>query len=471
MNKSLALFVSLASLLALAAQGKDATTVLRDAETAMGTPKTLQYSATGMNAFFGQALTAGQEWPRRELASFTRTIDYDRRSARDQLEFTQQQFGGQQQNAEVNGDKAWNVGPNGPVAQLAAAEERQLHIWLTPHGFVKAGLAARDAKATGSNGADVVTFTALGKYPVKGTFDSRHLLTKVETKFPNPVLGDMDVVATYANYQDFGGVKFPKTIGIWQGGFPTWDLNVTKVTPNVAFDLPVPQAVATATLPPVQTVSTRIADGVWHVTGGSHHSVIVEFADYLTVAEAPLDERRSLAVLAEAKKLVPNKPVRYVITTHHHFDHAGGLRTFVGEGATVVTHQTNVPYFVNTFVAPATLLPDQQVRTPKKPLFMPVADKRVITDGKQVIEVYATQGDAHTNEYTLIYLPGPGILVEGDAYSPGPPDAPVPATPPPSAVALYRDIQRLNLDVRTIAPIHGRGAVPIAELKKTIGVN
>jgi glyoxylase-like metal-dependent hydrolase (beta-lactamase superfamily II) len=98
--------------------------------------------------------------------------------------------------------------------------------------------------------------------------------------------------------------------------------------------------------------------------GGSHHSIVVEFNEYVAVAEAPLNEERSLAVLAEAKKLVPNKPVRYVLTTHHHFDHSGGLRTYVAEGATVVTHQSNVPYFEKTLTAPATLAlaQDQQGR-------------------------------------------------------------------------------------------------------------
>ena len=137
----------------------------------------------------------------------------------------------------------------------------------------------------------------------------------------------------------------------------------------------------------------------------------------------------------------------------------------------MVTHHTNVPYFEKSPVAPATLTPDAQSRSPKKPTFVGVTDKHVITDGKQKIEVYATAGDTHTAEYTLIYLPDPGILVEGDAYSPGPPDAPPPATPPPNAVTLYNELQRLKLTVNTIAPIHGRGVVPFAELKKTIGVN
>jgi glyoxylase-like metal-dependent hydrolase (beta-lactamase superfamily II) len=294
-------------------------------------------------------------------------------------------------------------------------------------------------------------------------------VTSVETKIANPALGDTDLVASYSDYKDFSGVQFPGKILITQGGFPVWDLTITSVTPNAPLDLSVPEAVASATIPVVQTASTKLADGVWHITGGSHHSVLVEFAEYVAVAEAPLDEARSLAVLAEVKKLVPNKPVRYVLTTHHHFDHSGGLRTYVAEGATVVTHQSNVPYFEKTLAAPATIGPDAQSKSPKKPTLQGVSGKDIITDGKQTIEIYATAGDTHTNEYTLIYLPRPRILVEGDAYSPGPPDAPPPATPPPNAVALYDELERLKLNVATIAPIHGRGAVPIAELKKFIG--
>jgi glyoxylase-like metal-dependent hydrolase (beta-lactamase superfamily II) len=245
-------------------------------------------------------------------------------------------------------------------------------------------------------------------------------------------------VATFSDYKDYGGTKFPSKVVITEGGFPSWEMNVTSVTPNAPLDLPVPDAVQSATVPPVQVASTKLADGVWHVAGGSHHSVVVEFADYIAVAEAPLSDERSVAVIAEAKKLVPNKPLKYVLTTHHHFDHTGGLRTYVAEGATIVTHQSNVAYFEKVLAAPT-------------------------------IEVYATGGDTHTKEYTLIYLPKAKILVEGDAYSPGPPDAPPPATPPPNAVALHDEIQKLKLNVATLAPIHGRGAVPIAELKKFIG--
>ena len=397
---------------------RDAGSVVRDAESAMGTVTSIQYSGTGMNAFFGQALTAGEAWPRRDLSGYTRTINYEQRSARDELNFAQPVFGGQQQNAQVNGDKAWNVGPNGPAPQAAAAEERQLHIWLTPHGFLKAAAAAPDAMVTEDEGSSRISFTALGKYKVDGTIDGQNHVTRVATRIPNPVLGDTDLIANYSEYRDFGGVQFPGKILIEQGGFPLWDLTITSVTPNAALDLPVPDNVASATTPPVQTMSTQLAPGVWHVTGGSHHSVVVVECANHALRRLGLPAADPMAVMAEVKKLVPDKPIRYVLTTHHHFDHIGGLRTYAAEGATIVTHQSNVPYLEKALMAPATISPDMQAKSQRKPTLQGVSDKYEITDGKQTIQVYATKGDTHTNEYTLIYLPGPRILVEGDAYSP-----------------------------------------------------
>lgn len=451
-------------------QPKTATSVLQDAQKAMGNPTSIQYSGTGMNGFVGQALLAGQEWPRRDLTAYARNIDYDKRASREEMTFKEAVFGGQQQNAEVVGDKAWNIGANGPVPQPATAEDRQLQIWMTPHGFIRGALAAGNAtlaQAEGSTDA-VVSFTALNKFKLEGTIDANNQVVRVSTTVANPVMGDTQLVATYNDYKDFSGVKFPTKIAIEQGGFPAWELSISAVTPNAPLELPVPDAVASATVPPVQVASSSLGKGVWHLTGGSHHSLVVEFADYIAVLEAPLSEERSLAVIAEARKLVPNKPIKYLFTTHHHFDHTGGLRTYAAEGATIVTHASNVPYFEKVLVAPATISPDAQSKAQKAPVFQGVSDKWELTDGTQKIEVYATPGDIHTKEYTLIYLPVQKVLVEADAYSPGPADAPVPPMPPPNAVTLWDQVQALKLNVATLAPIHGRGAVPFAEFKKFV---
>lgn len=454
------------------AMAQDAKAVIARAQAAMGNPAALQYTGTGMNAFFGQALTAGEEWPRRPLESMTAAVNYDQKAATLGLVFKNPVFGGQRQNTFVNGDKAWNIGPNGPNPQLAAAEERQLQIWMTPHGFLRAAAASNPtvtSRTEGNAKVDVVSFTALNKFKLTGTIDAAGMVTGVETQFPNPVMGDMAYTYKFTDYKDFSGVKFPTHIVQSGGGFAVNDFTVTGVQTNVTADLTVPTNVQGAKPPVVQVASTKLADGVWLLAGGSHHSVVVDFDKYLAVIEAPQFEDRSLAVIAEAKKLVPGKPIKYVISTHHHFDHAGGLRTYVAEGATVVTHASNKAFFEKTFAAPATIVADAQSKARKAAAFETVTDKHVISDGKRTVEVYNTVGDSHTNELSVIYIPAAKILVEADSYGPGPVGTPPPSTPPADAVVLYDNIQRLKLDVGTVVGIHGRGAVPMAEFAAFVG--
>ena len=202
MSKALWLVAGVIVSLTACSSAPDAKAALRKAEKAMGSVKSIQYSGSGINGNFGQAISSGAEWPRREVRSYTRTINYDQKSASEQIVFAQEVFGGQQQNAEVNGDKAWNVGPNGPVPQPANAEERQVQIWMTPHGFVKAALEASDTRIdpAGPN----ITFTALGKYKVSGVLDLTNYVVKVETTEFNPILGDTPVVWTYSGYKEYG---------------------------------------------------------------------------------------------------------------------------------------------------------------------------------------------------------------------------------------------------------------------------
>ena len=461
-----------AALYAAPAMAQDAKAVIARAQAAMGNPAALQYTGTGMNAFFGQALTAGQEWPRRPLESMTAAVNYDQKAATLGLVFKNPVFGGQRQNTFVNGDRAWNIGPNGPNPQLAAAEERQLQIWMTPHGFLRAAAAANAAVTSRTEGnakVDVVSFTVLNKFKLAGTIDAAGMVTGVETQFPNPVMGDMAYSYKYSDYKDFAGGKFPGHIVQSGGGFAVNDFTVTGVQTNVTADLAVPANVQSASVPAVQVATTKLADGVWLLAGGSHHSVLVDFDKYIAVIEAPQLEDRSLAVIAEAKKLVPGKPIKYVISTHHHFDHSGGLRTYVAEGATVVTHVSNKPYFEQTFAAAATIVPDAQSKAHKTPVFETVTDKHVISDGKRSVEVYNTVGDSHSNELSVVYIPAARILVEADSYSPGPAGAAPPSSPPPDAVVLYDNIQRLKLDVGTVVGVHGRGAVPMAEFAAFVG--
>src|SRR4029077_4422871 len=97
--------------------------------------------------------------------------------------------------------------------------------------------------------------------------------------------------------------------------------------------------------PPAVVTAEPVAKGIWFLAGQSHHSVLVEFGDHLMLIEAPQNDTRTLAVIAKARELRPDKPLKYVANSHHHFDHSGGIRAAVAEGLTVITHKANEVFF------------------------------------------------------------------------------------------------------------------------------
>jgi glyoxylase-like metal-dependent hydrolase (beta-lactamase superfamily II) len=235
----------------------------------------------------------------------------------------------------------------------------------------------------------------------------------------------------------------------------------------VAID--VPDQVRSFKPPPITVSVEKLADGVFYLKGGSHHSVAIDQRDHIVVVEAPQDEARSIAVIAKVKETIPHKPIRYVINTHAHFDHSGGLRTYVAEGATVVTHEMNKAYYERAWAAPHTLNPDKLAKANKPATFETLTDKKVLTDGKRSIEVHQIAGSGHNDAFAMVYLPAEKILIEVDAWAPLAPNAPPPPAPSPFAINLYENINRLKLDVRQIAALHGPGVATLADLQTAIG--
>jgi glyoxylase-like metal-dependent hydrolase (beta-lactamase superfamily II) len=481
-KKSLVNVILCLALMAGIASAQDAKTVLAAAEKAMGATnlKSVEYSGTGFNAALGQNYNPTSAWPKFDLKTYTRTINYADGASKEELTRVQGNnpprggggtplVGEQKQSLEVSGKYAWNTVGTNPVPQFGAnAEERELQIWLTPYGFLQAAKrgngcainwdceAKLSTKTEGGKKVNVISAVLLGKYTAEATLDDQNMITKIETKIPNPVLGDMPVVITYSDYKDFNGLRFPTKIEQMQGGHPTFELNVTEAKANVPAALPVPAPVRDAEAPRMDVSVQLLADGVWYLTGGTHHSLVVEFKDYTAIIEAPLNEARSEAVIAQAKQLVINKPIKYVINTHSHFDHAGGLRTYVAEGATIITNPINKAFYEQVFKAKHTMEPDMLSKKPKAPVFLTVANQYTLTDGSQKIEIFGMKNDNHNEGMLIAYLPAAKILVEADEWNPPPADAKPPATPPAAAVNLYDNIQRLKLDVKKIAPIHGR---------------
>jgi len=477
MLKKFLLFVLVVSVCAAPAAAQDVKAAIGNVSKALGadTLKTVQYSATGFDYALGQNPNANAPWPKFIEKSYTRAIDFDKTASRVDRVRTQGENpprgGGQQ---PIIGEQSQTN-----VVNAMSPWVQQLEIWMLPHGFVRAA-AARNVTVELTQGGKqtVITFTGENKAPVKAFVDERNLITRVETTIDHPVMGDMAFVAVYSDYKDVGGgVQFPMHIVQQQGGHPVFDLRLNDVKVNMTVNTDAPQgrggapaaAAAAPANPPAQ--SEKIGDGVYLITGG-YTVIAVDFKDYIALVESGQTEARALAVIAEAKRLIPNKPIRYVINTHSHFDHAGGLRAFVAEGSTILTHESNKAYLEKVLALPHTLNPDRAQASGKKPIVEGMGDKKVLTDGTHVVELYHMKNFLHHDGMLVAYLPKEKVLLEADAYNPQPANATPPNPPSPYTLSLAENIQRLKLDVQRIVPVHfpaDNRVVTMAELTRWLG--
>jgi glyoxylase-like metal-dependent hydrolase (beta-lactamase superfamily II) len=485
------LLLSLAGLISATAAAQDVRGVLQAAATAMGVTNmtSIEYSGTGWQGMVGQNVAPDQDWPRVDLTNYTRTIDFTTMSSRE--EYTRVQGNNPARGGGagfpflapqkvvnlVSGNYAWTLNAQGqPVAQPADAELRRLEILLTPWGFLKGAMApgANPTMVTRNEyggRVTVVSFMALGKYRVNGTINSQNLIQRVQTWIPNPVVGDLYYENVYTNYRDMGGTKVPRfhqhqdyddggnepNVSGGDHAFGLETVSALRVNvPNAA--LTAPNEVRNATISPVRVESQKLGDGLWLIAGGSHNSVAVEFRDHAVVIEAPLNEERSLAVIGEVNRLIPNKPIKFVVNTHHHWDHLGGIRTYVHEGATIITHVGNRPYYQEVLRArPWVLQPDRYSLFPPEEwsegyIFETAREKYILGDDTRTIELHSVAGLAHAAGMLMAYFPKEKIVVQADLYNP--------AAPAPNASnrTFYQNLQRLKLDVTTIVGIHGNPA-------------
>ncbi len=483
MRRTLPLIAALAALPAALAAAQDIESVLLAAGEAMGNPSSIEYSGTGWVANVGQSHTPADDWPRFEVTAYSRTIDYDAKSSKEIHTRRQGDYpalgggapllGEQERILLTSGGHAWTMRGSDAVPQPAAATVRQLDIWMSPHGFLRAAADADDATAVTlmleGRELTIVSFTAMG-HRLNGTINEDNLVERTLTWVANPVFGDMIYDHRYTGYQDFGGVMFPTVIHSHQGdprinpGHNSMEITVTAAAADVETAPPAaPDNVRDATAPPVVVRSTQMASGVWRIYGGSHHSVAVEFADFVAVVEAPQNEARSLAVIAEIRRRVPDKPIRYVINTHHHADHAGGLRTYVAQSATVITHEANHAFYDDVFFHPGTRALEPDLLSGRMPWFAPNRipayelvgdDGHTLTDGERVMNIHPVLRLGHAGTMLIAHLPAERILINADLYSP-----PAPGSDPPPVTAgmrsLAQNIEQLDLDVARHVGIHG----------------
>ena len=451
------------------AAAQDAKTVVEGTLRAMGAANlnAIVYSGEGAYGNFGQSRTISFGLSSTSIRNYTRAIDFTKPALRETGT-----------GVPVAGPRTPQ--PTGPAAAprpfeltapLGEGWPAQMEIWVTPWGFLKGALAnnatARSRKIEGV-AYQVVTWSPAQKAPsgqpyrVIGYINPQQILERVETWIEHPVLGDLHVETFFSDYADFGGgLLAPVRITQRRVGMETYvallrevranPANLTALlTPTATTPAPAPPAAPpVASGPSAQTVaSEKLAEGVYRITGG-YVSLAVEFRDHVVVLEGGQSEARGLAVIAETKKLFPNKRIKYIVNTHPHFDHASGLAPFCAEGAIVLTDD-NSKYFVEqALLSPRTLVGDTLARSKKKPKVEGVVEKMVLQDETRTVELHHVAGLEHSDAMLIAYLPEEKILFTAD-FNPPPPGQPV----SPSIATLVQNIERLQLDFDRHVMVH-----------------
>jgi glyoxylase-like metal-dependent hydrolase (beta-lactamase superfamily II) len=447
--------------------------------------RTLVLEGTGEQLSFGQNNTPYAE-TMFEVTSWTRSFDYpNRRWFMDMTRvprFVTGNMNPQRQRQGLDGAPdgiAYNIGGGPPPApgQQApatmsrvggqAATERIYEFLYHPLGFLKTAniqdVTVTEDAAPGNMRR--VTMSPLGS-PVSMVIDSRtNLPVRIERPTYQAMLGDVTFVTELSDYRDVGGLKMPtRIVQRYDNIITIGRINVTatRVDADVG-NIGVTDSIrnvaqagqpAPAGAPPAPNVAVdTLAPGVWRIAGGSHHTIAIELANQIVLVEAPQNDARTLAAIAKAREL-SSKPIDLLINTHHHFDHAGGIRAAISQGLTIVTHEGNKEFYEKVVYPRAhTVTRDALAQNPKPLKIRAVGQTHVINDRMRTIEVHHVAGNAHNGNMLVVYLPAERILIQADLYNPPAANATNPTFP--FAANLLEMIQRKRLQVDRVVGIHG----------------
>ena len=450
--------------------------LLERAEKAMGTDQlqAVQFIAHGSGYAIGQSFEPGKPWPRMKYPAYALLADFEHGALREEIvrERTDTVGGpaiiGEQRLTQFFRDKsAWNMLGPIPVPAPWAVPERLSALWSTPHGVLKA--ARRHSEHLKLAGTRALAFSQTGAFECVVQLAANFQVQEVRTTLTHPVLGDTLIVTRYSDYKTFETLPHPSRIVQTWGGYPALDLTIEQVQLNPPFEITIPDRARAA---PERVVPELLAPGVWLLAGAAHHSVAIAMQDHVILVDSPISDARAQAIYTTVTQLTPDKKIAYLISTHPHFDTLGGLRGIAAHGANLLAAESSRALLLRVLAGNHQITPDTFIQTasqrPNPTQITGISAKSLLSDGARQVEIYPLQGSQHAKGMLMVYLPAEKLLIQSDAYTPGPPFSAPPTLAQPAHSNLLENIERLQLQVERIVPLRGR-VVPIADLYRAVG--
>ena len=456
----------------------DAAGLIARAEATLGSSAmtTLTYRGRGTRVAVGQAYKPDAPPQVLQMRAHSRAMHFDERAYREEFirspaAATPAEAGAASPQAgETRGVVlarqafSWDVVGVAVAPAQTSWVSRMHDLWLsTPQGALKA--ASRHGATAGRHWAglrrmDTLSFTVPGQFSATLLLERDGRVARIDSVLPDPLRGDIAVRTDFIDYRQRGKLLFPQQIMQHQDGVRVLDVQVGSVVLDANVEITVPENVRTSGNAPAVEL---LADRVWLLAGGTHHSVLIEQATQLVLVEAPLDDERGRALLGAARRLADAKPLGVVVSTQHHLDHVGGLRVMAAEGATLLIGAPAKSWLEASFRRPLTQRPDPLGERAEPPRVQAVAERWVFDDAERPVEVHVVRDSPHAAGMLMVWLPQQQLLIQADAWTPGPSGADPPPQPEPDLVNLLDNLQRLGIKPLRVVSLHGR-VMPAAEM-------
>jgi glyoxylase-like metal-dependent hydrolase (beta-lactamase superfamily II) len=208
----------------------------------------------------------------------------------------------------------------------------------------------------------------------------------------------------------------------------------------------------------------EVAPGVQQVVGGTHNSLLVEMKDHLIAFDAPVSDAQSNWTINAAREKFGAKPIKYLVLSHHHMDHAGGFRAYAAQGATLVVGKGDAEHFRHALAAPFHRNPDLSWRDLSATPIIEVTDRHVLGDGTREVDLY-TFDNPHVSGMLLGYVADAKLAWVVDLWSPG--RDPLPEKLTPAQMALITEVKKAGIAPEKFAAGHGSTGeyAPLAALE------